>query len=57
MYGSCVREDFITGTAASDSKENYCMVDGHIRGVILKFPKYINKNYYVLSGSYSAPSP
>jgi hypothetical protein len=28
-----------------------------IRGAIQKFPKYINKNYYVLPGSYSAPSP
>jgi hypothetical protein len=26
-------------------------------GAIQKFPKYINKNYYVLPGFYSAPSP
>jgi hypothetical protein len=29
----------------------------NVRGAIQKFPKYINKNYYVLPGSYSAPSP
>ncbi|PNF16230.1 hypothetical protein B7P43_G15297, partial [Cryptotermes secundus] len=28
----------------------------NIRRAIQKFPKYINKNYYVLPGSYSAPS-
>jgi hypothetical protein len=28
-----------------------------IRSAIQKFPKYINKNYYVLPESYSAPSP
>jgi hypothetical protein len=26
-----------------------------VRGAIQKFPKYSNKNYYVLPGSYSAP--
>jgi hypothetical protein len=28
-----------------------------IRDAIQKFLKYINKNYYILPGSYSAPSP
>jgi hypothetical protein len=29
----------------------------YIRGAIQRFQKYINKNYYVLPESYSAPSP
>jgi hypothetical protein len=32
-------------------------VKKHVLGVFQKFPKYINENYYILSGSYSAPSP
>jgi hypothetical protein len=34
-----------------------CGRNAHIHGAIQKFPKYINKNYYVLPGSYSASSP
>jgi hypothetical protein len=34
-----------------------CMGKVYIRGAIQKFPKYVNKNYYVLPGSFCAPSP
>jgi hypothetical protein len=36
---------------------DFMKVFPEIRGAIQKFPKYINNNYYVLPGSYSAPSP
>jgi hypothetical protein len=46
----------VVASYASNLK-GFWITNQNICGAVQKFPKYINKNYYVLPGSYSAPSP
>jgi hypothetical protein len=49
----------VFGSTIHSSSSGYrfqSLVNLKLRGSIQEFPKYINKNYYVLPGSYFAPS-